>query len=302
MRRGCSCFTVAGMGRRTLGLRFASLCASLLLLAAAAAQAQQPPGREDRDEVPLERCDRLPVVRVLVDGVPRRFLVDTAATSFLNQRSFSGGRRTDVDVTSWSGATKTTALEVTLRELTLGNQTVRGLKLPAIELGRIEKACGGQVDGVIGVDLLERFGATIDLQKQVAFVAGSRTGRAQEQAAREYVRSCLERFNRADWKSFGECVDPEVVWLMHDRDVLGREKLLEFLEACGRGDCPHALPQVAMQHFWVAGDVAWFEYTYRIPGMDERSRGMAIVHRVADRWLLVNVNNSEAQPRALPAP
>ena len=43
-------------------------------------------------------------------------------------------------------------------ELSLGNHTLQGVRLPAIDLSAIAKACGGTVDGILGVDLLEQLG------------------------------------------------------------------------------------------------------------------------------------------------
>ena len=57
----------------------------------------------DGDEIPIEKCDVLPVVRVKIDGTEMRFLLDTGATTVLNLGSFSTGRSKDVEVTSWSG-------------------------------------------------------------------------------------------------------------------------------------------------------------------------------------------------------
>jgi len=43
------------------------------------------------NEVPIERCDRLPVVKVRIGSTEMRFLVDTAATTMLNLKSFTTG-------------------------------------------------------------------------------------------------------------------------------------------------------------------------------------------------------------------
>src|SRR6516225_6765647 len=51
------------------------------------AQEKQAPS-----EIPIERCDVLPVVKVRVDGAEMRFLLDTAATTVLNLKTFSSGR------------------------------------------------------------------------------------------------------------------------------------------------------------------------------------------------------------------
>jgi hypothetical protein len=279
-----------------------SLACVLLMLSLSYAQSLAAQDSTSRAEVPLERCDRLPLVRVRVNAAPMRFLVDTAATSFLNLRSFPDGERKDIGVTSWAGATPAKSREVILKDFQFGNQTLHGVKLPAIDLRRIEKACGGLIDGVLGVDLLEKFGATIDLEKKVAVVGAHRNEHAAEALARKYVEGCLAAFNRADWDTYEGCVDPEVVWIMKERDIRGRGSLIEFLRSCEKGECPHPLPRVRLDRLWVAGEVAWFEYTYRIPGREAESRGMAIVRREQEGWLLMNVNNSEPSARAISPP
>src|SRR5712692_7396646 len=120
------------------------------------------------NEVPIERCDRLPVVKVRIGSTEMRFLVDTGATTFLNLKSFTGGRVKDIGVTSWSGTAATSAREVSISEFTLGTHHLRDLKLPAIDLSPIGKACGGQIDGILGIDLLDRMRVTINLQQSVA--------------------------------------------------------------------------------------------------------------------------------------
>jgi hypothetical protein len=40
---------------------------------------------DKKDEIPIERCDHLPVVTIKVAGESRRFLLDTAATTILFQ-------------------------------------------------------------------------------------------------------------------------------------------------------------------------------------------------------------------------
>src|SRR5713226_9250642 len=82
------------------------------------------------NEVPIERCDRLPVVKVRIGSTEMRFLVDTGATTFLNLKSFTGGRVKDIGVTSWSGTAATSARELSVCEFTLGTHHLRDLKLP----------------------------------------------------------------------------------------------------------------------------------------------------------------------------
>ena len=84
-------------------------------------------------EIPLERCDRLHVIPVTVGDQSFRFLVDTGATSMLNLHSFNTGRSKEVEVTSWTGTLATSAREVTLNDVVIGEAHLRNLKLPAIE-------------------------------------------------------------------------------------------------------------------------------------------------------------------------
>ncbi len=74
------------------------------------------------EDVHLDSCDGLPVVEVAVPGVKAkmRFLVDTAATSILNSKSFSSGDPNKIAVTSWRGTVETRASAVTIAELIIG--------------------------------------------------------------------------------------------------------------------------------------------------------------------------------------
>src|ERR1700757_1945455 len=56
-------------------------------------------------EIPLQRCDRLPVAILQVDKADNRFLIDKAATSLLNEKSFPRGRTKEVHVQSCNQTT-----------------------------------------------------------------------------------------------------------------------------------------------------------------------------------------------------
>src|SRR5215470_6423148 len=146
----------------------AALLLFCLLVFCASAFAQSP---RTPSEIPIERCDVLPIVKVRIDGTDMRFLLDTAATTVLNLKSFSSGRSKEIHISSWSGTVPTSAREVSLPELIFGSHHLRDLKLPAIDLSPIGTACGGKIDGILGVDLLDKMGVTIDLLRKVALVA-----------------------------------------------------------------------------------------------------------------------------------
>ena len=119
----------------------------------------------DAEEIRLETCDVLPVVEVRVSGVKFLFLVDTAATSFLNVKSFPHGARLRLPVTSWDGTVETRAHQVTISDLSVGGHHFRNLKLPAIDLSAIGRACGRPLDGIFGIDLLRQLHAEVDLRE-----------------------------------------------------------------------------------------------------------------------------------------
>ncbi len=70
--------------------------------------------RDKRDEIPIERCDRLPVVTMKVAGENRRFLLDTAATTILNLKSFTSGESKQIHLFSWTGSESTSARQILL--------------------------------------------------------------------------------------------------------------------------------------------------------------------------------------------
>jgi hypothetical protein len=64
-----------------------SLAAVLVFLVSyytGSVRAQTHDTHDTKDEIPIERCDRLPIVTMKVAGESRRFLLDTAATTIFN--------------------------------------------------------------------------------------------------------------------------------------------------------------------------------------------------------------------------
>jgi type IV pilus biogenesis protein CpaD/CtpE len=97
-----------------------SLVAVLVSLVACFLGSVRAQIHDKKDEIPIERCDRLPVVTMKVAGENRRFLLDTAATTILNLKSFKSGESKQIHIYSWSGSAATSAREVFLPQVELG--------------------------------------------------------------------------------------------------------------------------------------------------------------------------------------
>ena len=99
------------------------------------------------EDVHMDSCDGLPVIEVAVPAVKTkmRFLVDTAATSILNSKSFASGDPNKIAVTSWRGTVETRASAVTITELIIGQHHLKDLRLPAVDLSPIGNTCGKRI-------------------------------------------------------------------------------------------------------------------------------------------------------------
>jgi hypothetical protein len=259
---------------------------ALVLLPAALARAE---------DVPLESCDRLPVVQVTVSGVHFLFLVDTAATSMLNLKSFAQGDSRQIAVTSWSGTVETHAREITLRDFALGRHYINSLDLPAIDLSSIGSACGRRIDGILGIDLLSQLGATVDLRNRTAHLgsesADTKTRLAELQAQ---LAACEQEFNDANESAFADCLDPQIVLFAAGGDFYGRDAAMEYYRQRYFRHQPRAHLTIAQRGRHVIGDAIWVEYDLRIE-MGEQvilARGTALCEKSGGKWRIVHMNHS----------
>jgi len=255
------------------------------------------------DEIPLEKCDRLPVVKVRVEGVEFRFLVDTAATTFLNLKSFTGGKSKNIEISSWSGTNSSNAREVTLPSLTLGSHRLEQLRLPAVDLSPVGEACGGQIDGILGVDLLEKLGATIDLPRRVARIGNLTTPPldSEDDIRRSHFANqqhCLAAFNKADVKAFEECLDPEVTLFTPEGEARGRKAMVDYVSALYFSQRPLPRLEMKLKSVRILGTAAWYEYDWVLHMGDTHvtGRGTGVCRRHGNRWLLLNLHNSRIEP------
>lgn len=292
-------------------LRNVALSATLILTTSDLAHGQRNPDGTSAaapDEIPIEKCDVLPVVRVTIDGSQMRFLLDTGATTILNLGSFATGRSKEIQITSWSGTAATSAREVRLPELILGNHSLRDLKLPAIDLTPIGKACGLRIDGILGVDLLDKMGVTIDLQRQVASLRSeppdAHTMYAEMEGA---MHHCSEAFEKGRAEELEACFDPEIVLYTPDGEYHGRKEAVAYLQKRYMKYAPDLCYKMRLEDVKSFGDALWYSYEYEIdaPGEHVIGHGMSMCRRVQGRWVVLNLHNSvrkgEERPPATPA-
>ena len=257
-------------------------------------------------ELPLERCDALPVIDVQIAGLHKWFLVDTAATSMLNLESFAEGQARNIHVTSWSGTLATSAKEVTLPDFSLGRTKLIELKLPAIDLSAIGKACGRKIDGILGVDLLGKLGASINLKEQTIHVttADETHGAEMVTAMQHEMHRCVDAFNASDEEQFGDCLDPKIVLFSTDTELYGREQVVGYFRQRYFHQQPAAQLEIRESAFHPIGEAVWYEYEFTIDSARGRlhGRGIAMCKKSEGHWRMASMHHSiaELEPAALP--
>src|SRR5271167_183254 len=257
-------------------------------------------------ELPLERCDVLPMIEVQVAGLHKWFLVDTAATSILNLESFAAGQARDIHVTSWSGTLATSAKEVRLPDLTVGRTKLLEVKLPAIDLSAIGKACGRKIDGILGVDLLGKLGASINLKEQTIHVATADEVHGAElvSAMQHEMHRCVDAFNDSDEQKFGDCLDPKIVLFSTDTELYGREQVVGYFRQRYFHQQPGARLEIRESAFHPIGEAVWYEYEFTIDSARGKlhGRGMAMCKKSEGHWRMASMHHSIAELKSAGMP
>jgi ketosteroid isomerase-like protein len=247
-------------------------------------------------EIPLQHCDRLPIVILQVDKTDKRFLVDTAATSMLNEKSFPRGSTKEVRVQSWNKTTALNAREVSIGELSLGNHNLRAIKLPAIDLSAIANACGGTVDGILGVDLLEQLGVTIDLNRSVARLGITPSSSEVSLIAdmEKAMHSCSEAFNDRDADKLASCFDPDFVLSSPGGELRGRNEATNHFRQKYFDTSPRVHLSLMISDQRAVGDVVWslYDYTIESSSVHSEGRGMMLCRRSDNRWYILSMHES----------
>ncbi len=286
-----------------LGLRACAFAGLLLSPAAHIARAQTA---INETEIPLQRCDRLPVLILQVDKVDKRFLIDTAATSMLNEKSFTSGHTKELRVQSWNETTALNAREVSIGEISLGSHSLRAVTLPAIDLSAIAKACGGPLDGILGVDLLEQLGVTLDLKRSVALLGITPSSSSEVSLIADLekaMRSCSEAFNNGDADKLAPCFDPDFVLSSPGGELRGREQATHHFGQQYFDMKPHVHLSITMSDQRAVGDVVWslYDYTIESPSVHTAGRGMMLCRKSKNHWYILSMHESPIDSGLKPA-
>jgi ketosteroid isomerase-like protein len=232
------------------------------------------------------------------------FLVDTAATSMLNSKSFPAGRSKQVQISSWNGTNSASGREVVLPEIQLGNRRLTDVKLPAVDLSAIAKACGGPIDGIFGVDLLEQLNVTIDLKRSIAHLGVMPPSAAELALIREMetaMHGCSEAFNTADAEQVAQCLDPDFVLISPSGEYHGRASATDHFRKAFFTSNPPMRMSMVMKDQQAVGDVVWtsYDYTLESPSVHFAGHGMMLCRKAEDRWYILSMHESANEARAI---
>ena len=253
------------------------------------------------EEIPLETCDRLPVVQGRIAGMKFLLLVDTAATSMLNLRSFPHGDPQTISVTSWNGTAQTSAQQITIGDLAVGQHHFKDLKLPAVDLSAIGRACGRQIDGIFGIDLLARLGAKVDLKEPTGrLLLDSESTEARIAELHQQLVACQQAFNRADETAFSDCLDPDIVLFTMAGDFYGRDAAMNYYRQRYFQQNPPAQLEITPRAHHPLGEAFWVEYDLHVSVADHVivARGTALCQKNRGKWRIVHMNHSSPPAEA----
>ena len=245
-------------------------------------------------EVPLEYCDRLPAIQVEVSGKkPMLFLVDTAASSLLNLQSFFMGESRDVAIASYNVIANTSAREVNLPETRIGSYRLVGVRMLAVDLSALGKNCGRRIDGILGADLLEKMGATIDFKRRIARFTTTDDRHNDELIAslKSDLQHCFDALRAGDEKTAAECLAAQVTVFEPGPATYSSQQALAFLREHDRVLRSEAHFEMRASNFHVMGEAIWFEYNFNLtaPPLVRHIRGLAMCQNLNGQWRIVTL-------------
>jgi ketosteroid isomerase-like protein len=173
---------------------------------------------------------------------------------------------------------------------------VRNIQLAAIDLSAISRTCGGQLDGILGLDLLEKLGVTIDLERGVVHLGASPQPSSDISLAagiEDAVNSCLDAFNRADAERLASCFDSEFALTSPRGELHGRDEAVNYLRQYF-GANSHGHLSFSMRDARPLGELAWglYEYSIETGSAHTGGSGIMLCRKAEDHWYVLSMYES----------
>jgi hypothetical protein len=179
---------------------------------------------------------------------------------------------------------------------------LKELRLPAIDLSPIGKACGAKIDGILGADLLDRMGMTIDLKRRVAaFETDAGDAKMRYMQMESGMHQCSDAFETGNVAVLEQCFDPEIVMYSPDGEYRGRKQVMEYLQSRWMKNAPNLVYKMQVKDMKSFGDALWYSYDYTIDTPKEHiaGHGMSMCRRVNGKWNILNLHNSMVEEGAV---
>lgn len=200
-----------------------------------------------------------------------------------------------ISVTSWNGTSSARGEKVTINDFAVGEHHLRKLALSAVDLSTIGRTCGHAIDGILGIDLLRRLGAVVDLNNHnVRLSADSEIAQLRSAELDKRLALCAQAFNGAEERILADCFDPGVVLFTELGDFHGREAFMEHLrQERSNPSLPRELVITLGAHHQF-GEQIWVEFELGIKSGPEvlHTRGTVLCEENGGVWRIVHLNSS----------
>ena len=171
--------------------------------------------------------------------------------------------------------------------------------MPAIDLSAIGKTCGRKIDGILGVDLLGKLGASINLKDQTIHVATTDEAHGAEMVSGDAARNAplrggVQRFRRREiWRlprPERSCCSSTRYRTLRPRTSVGYFRQRYFHQQ------PSAKLEILESAFHPIGEAVWYEYEFTIDSARGKlhGRGMAMCKKSDGQWRMASMHHSIA--------
>ena len=149
------------------------------------------------------------------------------------------------------------------------------------------------------IDLLDRMGVTIDLQRKVAVLnLAPADSKARFDEMETAMHHCNIAFNQAKPSELEDCFDPEIVLYTQHGEFRGRKQVMQYLNEQYFKDAKDLRFEMSPHDIRSFGDALWYSYDYSMDkGSEHRAgHGVAMCRRQEGKWRILNMHNALVEP------